>query len=103
MANGRITVDGVEYVRADSQPTGKRAIIVVDRGWVYAGDVHEENGRIRLTKCVWVFNWREIAFNGLVANPGDERADVRPFPNGVDLPADAEIYRVPVHDSWGLE
>lgn len=33
-----ITVNGVEYIRADSvpavKPNGNRAVIVVDRGWI---------------------------------------------------------------------
>lgn len=42
-----VVVDGVRYVRA---PEGSsRAVVVVDRGWVFAGDVEEEtDGRIRL-------------------------------------------------------
>ena len=45
-----ITVNGVEYIRADSvpaaKPNGNRAVVVVDRGWIFAGDVTREDGRI---------------------------------------------------------
>jgi len=39
-----ISIDGVEYVRKDLAEAfhkipGKRAVVVVDRGWVFAGDV----------------------------------------------------------------
>jgi hypothetical protein len=27
--------------------TGTRAVVVVDRGWIFAGDVTRENGRIK--------------------------------------------------------
>lgn len=45
-----ITIGGVEYVRTDKQrPIGTRAVVVIDRGWIYAGDVTRENGRIYLS------------------------------------------------------
>lgn len=53
----QIEVNGVSYVRADSvstpQPNGKRAVVVVDRGWIFAGDVTEENGRIKPVPCTF--------------------------------------------------
>lgn len=99
-----IIVNGVECVRADSvpppQPTGNRAVIVIDRGWVAAGDVTEANGRIKLSRAVWPFKWTG-GFDSLIADPA-KHGSVRSFPNGFDLPAEAEIFRVPVHDIWGL-
>jgi hypothetical protein len=64
-------INGVEYVRKDSvmanpQPSGNRAVVVIDRGWIYAGDVTEENGRIYLDRAVWVFKWNEVGFDGLI-------------------------------------
>ena len=100
--NEKIEINGVEYVRADVRPTGTRAVIVVDRGWIFAGDVTRENGRIRLDRAVWVFRWESIGFDGMVANPRSTKVDIRPIPNGVDLPQGAEIFLVPVDDSWGL-
>ena len=98
----KIEINGVEYVRADVRLTGTRAVIVVDRGWIFAGDVTRENGRIRLDRAVWVFRWESIGFDGMVANPRSTKVDIRPIPNGVDLPQGAEIFLVPVDDSWGL-
>ena len=59
----RVEINGVEYVRAGARPTGNRAVVVVDRGWIFAGDVTRENGRIYLTKAVWVFRWESIGFD----------------------------------------
>lgn len=42
-----INVNGVEY-RSVTTQTGSRAVVVVDRGWIFAGDVTRENGRILL-------------------------------------------------------
>ena len=77
-----------------------RAIIVVDRGWIFAGDVDESApGRIKLTNAVWVFGWERIGFTGVIETP--EVADIRPSAD-IDIPAASEIFRVPVKDGWGL-
>ena len=93
-----ITVNGVDYVRADSVPTGNRAVIVVDRGWIFAGDVTRENGRIRLSRAVHVFKWESIGFAKVVET---QKADLRKIAD-VDLPEAAEIFCIPVADDWGL-
>ena len=98
----RIEINGVEYVRADTRPTGTRAVVVVDRGWIFAGNVTRENGRIRLDRAVWVFRWESVGFDGMIANPKSSQVSIRSMPNGVDLPEGAEIFCVPVDDSWGL-
>lgn len=96
-----IIVDNVKYVREDSitpKPTGTRAVIVVDRGWIFAGDVTRENGRIKLTNALHVFKWESIGFAKMVETA---KADLRPITN-VDIPADSEIFCLPVADTWGL-
>jgi hypothetical protein len=101
----KITVNGIEYVRADevqSKITGNRAVVVVDRGWIFAGDVTRANGRIKIDNAVWVFRWEAIGFDGVIANPKSGKVKIKPMPNGVDLPEGAEIFCVPVPDGWGL-
>jgi hypothetical protein len=93
-----ITVNGVDYVRAYSVPTGNRAVVVVDRGWIFAGDVTRENGRIRLSRAVHVFKWESIGFAKMVET---QQADLRKIAD-VDLPEAAEIFCIPVADDWGL-
>ena len=100
-----ININGVEYVRADQvqkQITGNRAVVVVDRGWIFAGDMTRENGRIKLTKTVWVFKWESVGFDGVIANPKDKRVTIKQMPNGVDIPQSAEVFCVPVPEGWGL-
>ena len=53
----KVTINGIEYVPAASKPAGNRAVVVVDRGWIFAGDVTRENGRITLTNALHVFKW----------------------------------------------
>ena len=94
-----ITINGIDYVPATSKPTGTRAVVVVDRGWIFAGDVTRENGRIRISRAVHVFRWESIGFAKMVDTA---QADLRPI-SDVDMPEGAEIFSVPVHDQWGLK
>ena len=92
-----ITINGVEY--APIKPNGNRAVVVVDRGWVFAGDVTERDGRIYLSHAVWVFRWESVGFAAVVSDPS--KADIRRI-DDLDIPAGSEIFRIPVSDSWGL-
>lgn len=98
-----ITIDDVLYVRQDSItrsiPKGNRAVVVVDRGWIFAGDVTRENGRIKLSRALHVFKWESIGFAKMVETA---KADLRPIAD-VDIPEGAEIFVVPVEDQWGLK
>lgn len=91
-----IEVNGVKYLRADAipavKPNGNRCVVVVDRGWIFAGDV---------TRALHVFSWAQNGLSGMVADPKKAKADLRPIAD-LDLPNDAELFCVPVGDSWGL-
>ena len=98
----QIEINGETYVKASSlpsPPTANRAIIVVDRGWIFAGDVTRENGRIRLSRALHVFKWESVGFAGIIENT--DKVDLRKIAD-VDIPEGAEIFAVPVHDQWGL-
>jgi len=99
-------IDDVEYIRADSvpdaKPNGNRCVVVVDRGWIFAGDVTDSGGRVVLSRAVWVFRWESIGFQGVLDDPGNKKADIRKLKQRVDLPAGAEVFRIPVSDNWGL-
>ena len=103
--NDAISINGIEYIPAATAQraiTGSRAVIVVDRGWIFAGDVIRENGRIKLSSAVWVFRWEEIGFDGVIKDPKNRKVTIKQMPNGVDIPEGAEIFAVPVTDDWGL-
>ena len=100
-----ITINGIGYVRKDSvqpKPNGNRAVVVVDRGWIFAGDVTEKDGRVYLDRAVWVFRWEAVGFAAVVADPKKAKVDIRLLTTRVDIPAGAEIFRLPVCDTWGL-
>ena len=94
-----IEINGVTYVRADTKPTGNRAVVVVDRGWVFVGDVERKDGFIYLSRALHVFKWVDVGFAGMIADTS--KADLRPVAD-VQIPAGAEIFCVPVADDWGL-
>jgi len=96
-----VIIDGIEYapvVRA----AGTRAVVVVDRGWIFAGDATREGNRIFLDNAVWVFRWESIGFDGVIANPKDKNVTLRKMKNRVEIPAQSEIFSVPVSDDWGV-
>ena len=95
-----ITIDGIEYV-PKNKATGNRAVVVVDRGWVFAGDVTDKDGRIRIDNALHVFKWDSIGFDGMIADPKSEKVTLKKLTSCVELPAGAEVFRVPVDDKWG--
>lgn len=121
----KIVIEGVEYIPAPPERTGCRHVIVIDRGWIYAGDVVEEKYMLPakpgvkdlLTALLWLQAPRRTVleravlvgrwsggqwFTGMIANPKRDTT-ILPVPGGrVDLAPGTELYRVPVADDWGL-
>jgi hypothetical protein len=94
-----VTINGVEYAPLQK---GNRHVVVLTSGWIFAGDVTRENGRIRLKRAVMVFRWESIGFDGVIANPRSDKLTLKPMAKDVDAPAESEIFSVPVDDNWGL-
>lgn len=99
-----IIIDGVEYLPSSAfpKPSGNRVVLVVDRGWIFAGDIVREDGRIRLSRALHVFKWQSVGFSGLIDDPIKAKADLRPIAD-VDVPCGAEVFCVPVTSEWGLK
>jgi hypothetical protein len=101
-----IKINGIDYVRADAVsaplPNGNRVVLVVDRGWIFAGDLTEEDGRIYLDRAVHVLSWQTGGFATLCSDPKAAGAKLTKLSSRVDVPEGAEVFRVPVSDSWGL-
>jgi hypothetical protein len=95
-----LIINGVEYSPIKKQ-TGTRAVVVVDRGWIFAGDVTRENGRIKISNALHVLRWESLGFAGMIADTKKAKADLRKIAD-VDIPVGAEIFCVPVPDGWGL-
>ena len=96
-----VIIDGEVFV-PKNRAIENRAVVVVDRGWIFAGDVRRENGRIYLSRAVHVFRWESIGFDGMIANPKSDKVTIKPLSNDVEVPAGSEIFSIPVGDQWGL-
>lgn len=95
-----VVINGIEYAPVN-KANGNRAVVVVDRGWIFAGDVTRKDGRILLSRALHVFKWESIGFSGMIESPKKAKADLRPVAD-VDIPEGAEIFCVPVAAEWGL-
>ncbi len=98
-------IDDIKYVREDSvqsTPAGPRAVLVLDSGWVFAGDVEDDEGRIRLSNAVQVRHWSSVGFEGMIADPSSSKVTIKKMSQSVDIPAGAELFRIPVGRGWGL-
>jgi len=99
----KIVIDGVEY--APVKAAGNRAVVVVNSGWIFAGDTEQVEtvvGKsIRITNALHVVKWTEIGFAGVIANEKDKRVDLRPC-DPVEVPLASVIFIVPVSETWGL-
>lgn len=81
----------------------KRAVVVVDRGWIFAGDMTTTpDGLLRLERAVWVFRWESVGFAAVVKDWRAGKADIRQV-DPVEVPFEAVIFRVPVADDWGIK
>lgn len=107
-----ITVNGVTYVSQDqvqksanTLPSGNRCVVVVDRGWIWAGDMStiEKFGQTFyvLSDAIHVFNWSEIGFTGVLENPKSSKVRLKNSPGPVMIPMNSVISIHPVSENWG--
>lgn len=97
----RLAGCGTGKRRRQPPPSG-RAVVVVDRGWIFAGDMSlAADGYVRLSRAVQVFRWESIGFPKVIEDWKNPKVDLRAIAD-VEVPADSIIFRVPVADGWGL-
>jgi len=103
-----IEINGVTYVpkgsNANTLPTGNRNVVVIDRGWIFAGDTsfNEATQEFLLINAVWVFRWENVGFDGVIADPKSSKVTIRKMDNPVVVPKGSVIFKVPVDANWGL-
>ncbi len=96
-----ITVNGIEYVPKSSQPTGSRHVVVLHRGWIFVGNISEEDGQVTLTGVRNVRKWASGGFGGMIRDPKGSGAETDAC-GDLGYRADtAEIMRLPVAETWG--
>lgn len=102
-----ITLDNVKYVREDSivqlQPNGNRKVLVIDRGWVIAGDVTVKDDNFILTRAVLVRNWSGTGTNGMLDKPLSDKVKLEPLNQTVEVPRGSVLFAVVVSENWGVK
>ncbi len=86
-----------------SVPKGPRAVFVVDRGWIFAGDASETpDGYVRLDNAVHVFRWESIGFAAAIQEWKSSKVDIRKV-LPVEIPKNSIVFRLPVEAGWGIK
>ena len=105
-----IEINGVTYAPVGSSssnnlPTGNRHVVVIDRGFIYAGDLsYIEEGGITwqvISNPIHVFRWESIGFTGVLQDPKNSKVTLKEVPYPVKVPLGSVIYTVPVSETWG--
>jgi hypothetical protein len=102
-----IEVNGVRYVPETAAgptvlPAGDRAVFVIDRGFIYAGDWFLINDQYTLTSAVNVRRYESIGFEGVLEDPKSSYATIVTVPYPVIVPAGSVLFLIPVPKGWGL-
>lgn len=106
-----IEINGVTYAPVGAASTastllsGNRHVVVIDRGWIFAGDVsfNEETQEYILSNAVWVFKWESIGFDGVIKDPKSSNVTIRKMEQPVVIPKGSVIFKVPVDSQWGWQ
>lgn len=101
-----IEVNGVTYVPSDSVQSvspGNREVVVIDRGWIVAGNVakDEVTNELIVSNAIHVFRWESIGFAGVLKDPKSSKVTLMELPYPVKVPACSVIFTIPVPADWG--
>ncbi len=99
-----IEINGVTYAPIGSTPTGNRHVVVIDRGWIVAGDVStdEVTKELVVSNAIHVFRWESIGFDGVLKDPKSSKVTLKTLPYPVKVPSGSVIFTVPVPETWGV-
>jgi hypothetical protein len=78
---------------------GSRCIVVLDRGWIFVGDLTIDGTTHTLTPVQNIRNWKQGGFGGLTRSA---KASGATLDACEDITYDrlAEVFRVPVGEDW---
>ena len=100
-----IQINGTEYAPVgSSSASGNREVVVIDRGWIFAGDVErcQATGDLILHNAVHVFKWSSIGYTGVLSNPKSDNVTLKKCDYPVKVPSNSVIFTNPVESDWGL-
>ncbi len=93
-----ITIDGIDYVKEGQKITGNRHIVVLDRGWIFVGNLEVDGETYKLTNTQNIRKWGKSGFGGMVLDP--KKAEVVLDKSG-PLEFKSPIFLVSVPENWG--
>jgi hypothetical protein len=102
-----LEINGVRYVPEHAAgpaalPVGNRAVFVIDRGFVYAGDWSLSDDGYTLANAVNLRRYESIGFEGVLQDPKSSKATIVPVLYPVIVPTGSVLFRIPVPQGWGL-
>jgi len=102
-----LEINGVRYVPETAAgpaalPAGDRAVFVIDRGFIYAGNWSMSDGQYTLTNAVNLRRYESIGFDGVLADPKSTKATIVTMPYPVIVPVGSVLFLIPVPQGWGL-
>jgi len=98
-----IEINGITYVPKHAPADGTRRVVVIDRGWIFGGNVErdDDEGVITITDAVHVIRWEAIGFDGVCADKQREKMTLKRMDKPVVVPMGSVIFSVVVADTWG--
>jgi hypothetical protein len=102
-----LEINGVRYVPEHAAspaalPVGNRAVFVIDRGFIYAGDWSLIDNEYTLANVVNLRRYESIGFEGVLDDPKSSNATIVAMPYPVIVPAGSVLFMIPVPQGWGL-
>lgn len=97
-----ITIDSIEYVRKDSQPTGERAIVIVAHGFIHAGAIRQDDeGNIEMRDAVNVRKWSNGGLGGLTQGAKSSDATLDPIAD-LTIRSSCVVQVIPIGEDWDV-
>ena len=104
----KIEINGIIYVREDTisgqAPSGPRAVVVADRGFIYVGQMTvQEDGSLVLADASNIRKWARGGIGGLLSDPVASEAVLDAVAYPVLFPSGTVLQIIRVPDTWGME
>ena len=96
-----IEIDGTKYVKESAQEkvTGDRYIAVLDRGWIFVGNLEMGNNYKHYFSNVYnIRKWSKNGFGGMVSDP---KAAGAVLDKSRDFEFKNPLFLIPVPEGWG--
>ena len=93
------TEEAFEVLKDAICPTGNRHIVVLDKGFIFVGDLSKEGDTYTLCNCGNIRKWGKGGFGGLTRSRSDSEAIVDDCAT-IKFTDKSLIFIVPVKENW---